>query len=94
MARYGDRQFDRLKALAAELIGLNVELIVTVGPGVLAARSVTTTVPIVAPVWGDFVAMGLAESLSHPGGNVTGSRFSLPSSRPSAWSSSSRFSRR
>jgi len=41
----------------------------------LAARSVTTTVPIVAPVWGDFVAFGLAESLSHPGGNVTGLTF-------------------
>jgi len=83
-ARYADRHFERCKALAAELVGLNVALIVTVGPGVLAARGVTTTVPIVVPTWADFVAMGFAESLAHPGGNVTGlTSFSeeLPSKR-------------
>src|SRR5579863_526683 len=48
-----------------KIAGLNVDLIFTIGPGVLAARSVTTTLPIVALVWGDFVAAGLAESLSH-----------------------------
>ena len=38
-ARYADRHFDRLKPLAAELVGLNVELIVTAGPGVLWRRT-------------------------------------------------------
>src|SRR5580704_12039642 len=70
-ARHADRQFDRLKPLAAQLVGLNVELIVTAGPGVLAARSVTTTVPIVMVAPADVVATGLAESLSHPGANLT-----------------------
>ena len=77
-ARYADRQFDRLKPLAAELVGLNVELIVTAGPGIYAARSVTTTVPIVMALAEDAVATGLAESLSHPGGNITGLTFFVP----------------
>jgi putative tryptophan/tyrosine transport system substrate-binding protein len=72
-ARYADGQLDRLKPLAAELVGLNVELIVTFGPGVYPARAVTTTVPIVVATSADLVAMGVAESLAHPGGNVTGS---------------------
>ena len=42
-ARYADRHFDRLKPLVAELVGLNVEAIVTMGPGVYAARGVTST---------------------------------------------------
>jgi len=71
--RYADRQFDRLKPLAAELIRLNVEVIVGSGPGIYAARALTTTVPIVMAIEStDVVADGLAESLSHPGGNVTG----------------------
>ena len=71
-ARYADGQKYRLQPLAAELVGLNVEVIVTAGPGVDAARAVTTIVPIVTAVSGDVVASGLAESLSHPQGNVTG----------------------
>jgi putative ABC transport system substrate-binding protein len=71
-ARYADGQIDRLKPLAAELVGLNVELILSTANGVTAAHAVTTTVPIVAITWGDLVAAGLAESLAHPGGNVTG----------------------
>jgi putative tryptophan/tyrosine transport system substrate-binding protein len=70
--RYAGEQFGRLEQSAAELVGLKVEVIVTAGPGVDAARVVTTTVPIVIAAYGDVVAMGLAESLSHPGGNVTG----------------------
>lgn len=77
-ARYADRHFDRLKPLAAELVGLNVEAIVTMGPGVYAARGVTTTVPIVMALAEDVVPMGLAESLSHPGGNITGLTFFVP----------------
>jgi putative tryptophan/tyrosine transport system substrate-binding protein len=77
-ARYADRQFDQLKPLVAELVGLNVELIVTAGPGVLAAHGVTTKVPIVMAAYADPVAMGIVESLSHPGGNVTGLTFFWP----------------
>jgi putative ABC transport system substrate-binding protein len=77
-ARYADGQADRLPALAAELIGLNVSLIVAGGPGVYTASRVTKTVPIVMGVAGDVVAMGLAASLSHPGGNVTGMAFFVP----------------
>ena len=77
-ARYANRQFDHLKPLAAELVALNVALIVTAGPGVYAARAVTTAVPIVMELQLDAVATGLAESLSHPGGNVTGFTFLVP----------------
>jgi putative tryptophan/tyrosine transport system substrate-binding protein len=57
---------------------LAVALILTAGPGVSAARSVTTSVPIVMDSQLDAVATGVAESLSHPGGNVTGFTFLLP----------------
>src|SRR5262249_55037335 len=57
----------RLQGLATELVGLNVDVIVTYATGVFAARS------DVIAVGGDIVCMGIATSLSHPGGNVTGS---------------------
>jgi putative ABC transport system substrate-binding protein len=65
---------DRLSALASELLALKVDVIVTWGAGVEAAHKATTTVPI-AVVTGDLVASGLADSLAHPGGNVTGQTF-------------------
>ena len=65
---------DRLSALASELVALKVDVIVTWGAGVKAAHKATTTVPI-AVVTGDLVASGLADSLAHPGGNVTGLTF-------------------
>jgi putative tryptophan/tyrosine transport system substrate-binding protein len=77
-ARYADRHFDRLEPLVAELVGLNVELIVTAGPGVLAAHRITTKVPIVMAAYSDPIAIGIVESLSHPGGNVTGLTFFWP----------------
>ena len=83
-ARYADRHYDRLEPLAAELVGLKVELIVAWGPGIRAARAVTAAVPIVMAVQADVVAQGLAESLSHPGGNLTGHsifRIEFPSKR-------------
>jgi putative ABC transport system substrate-binding protein len=71
-ARYGDRQFNRLQALAAELVGLNVDLIATVGPEALyATHAVTTTVPVVT-MFGAVVGSGLFRSLAHPEGHVTG----------------------
>jgi ABC-type uncharacterized transport system substrate-binding protein len=73
-----DQQEDRLAALAKELVDLKIDVLVTGGPGVYAAHRATKTVPIVAAVAGDLVAVGLADSLAHPGGNVTGEVFFFP----------------
>ena len=64
---------DRLPALAAELVGLNVDVIVTVDtPPTQAAKRATSTIPIVIAVAADPVGAGLVGSLGHPGGNTTG----------------------
>ena len=76
--RYADADLDRLPALAAELVGLNVDIIVTYSVGTVAARRVTATIPIVQTVGSDLVAAGFARSLARPGGNVTGSTFFQP----------------
>ena len=68
----------RLPGLAAELVELKVDLIVTYGPGVFAARRATRTIPIVMATAGDVVATGVVDSLAHPGGNVTGLTFFYP----------------
>lgn len=71
--RYAAGNPDRLPELAAELVGLPVDLIVVDGsPDARAARSVTDTIPIVTIVSGDPVGTGLVASLARPGGNVTG----------------------
>ena len=63
----------RLPALAAELVALNVDLVVTAGtPSVVAASRATRTIPIVMTTSGDPVGNGVAASLRRPGGNVTG----------------------
>jgi putative tryptophan/tyrosine transport system substrate-binding protein len=68
-----DGVVDRLPAMAAELVALNPTVIVSAPvPAVLAARKVTTTIPIVMANSADPVAFGLVQSLSSPGGNVTG----------------------
>jgi len=72
--RSAEGNYDRLPALAAELVNLNVDVIVAFGAkAVSAAQHATTTIPIVDPVMGDPVAAGLSSSLAHPGGNITGS---------------------
>jgi putative tryptophan/tyrosine transport system substrate-binding protein len=73
--RYAERKFDRLPALAAELVRLHVHIIVASGGTVTAqaAKSATSTVPIIMTGGGlDPVEAGLIESLARPGGNVTG----------------------
>ena len=71
--RWAERKLDRLPNLAAELVALKVDLIVTHGsPGSRSASQSTGTIPIVIAVIGDPVANGLVASLSRPGGNVTG----------------------
>lgn len=77
--RWGEDNFDRLPELAAELVRLNVDVLVTAGtPGTRAAKRATATIPIVMANVGDAVAMGLVDSLARPGGNITGSTFFQP----------------
>jgi putative ABC transport system substrate-binding protein len=76
--RFADGNQDRLPDLVTELIGLNVDVIVTSGGGVYAARRATATIPIVMAAAGDVVALGIAPSLAHPGGNLTGLTFFFP----------------
>jgi putative ABC transport system substrate-binding protein len=73
--RWAEGRYDRLRELAAELVKLNVNIIVTHStPGAQAAKEATSTIPIVA-VSGDPVAFGLVASLHRPGGNLTGVAF-------------------
>jgi putative ABC transport system substrate-binding protein len=74
--RWAEGKYDRLPALAAELVQLNPDVLVTHGSsGALAAKKTTSTVPIVITAVADMLALGLVESLSRPGGNVTGLSF-------------------
>ena len=70
--RYAEGKADRLPELAAELVSLRVDLIVTSGPALWAAKNATKTIPIVFTGVQDPVATGVVDSLAKPGGNVTG----------------------
>jgi putative tryptophan/tyrosine transport system substrate-binding protein len=71
--RYAEGKLDRLPALAAELVRLKVDIIVTAAPSVTqAAREATNTIPIVMTNEADPVGTGFVTSLARPGGNVTG----------------------
>jgi putative tryptophan/tyrosine transport system substrate-binding protein len=70
--RYAEGKRERLPALAKELVGLGVDIIVAAGPAISAAAKATNKIPIVAGSGADLIAMGLAASLARPGGNVTG----------------------
>jgi putative ABC transport system substrate-binding protein len=71
--RYSEGRDDRHAALAAELVRLQPDLIITAGtPAALAAKAATTTIPIVFLVVADPVGSGLVSSLAQPGGNMTG----------------------
>ena len=71
--RYAENKLDRLPALADELVRLKVDVLVTPGtPAAIAAKNATRTIPIVFFRVSDPVPLGLVDSLSRPGGNVTG----------------------
>jgi len=71
--RYADGKLDRLPDLAAELVRLQVDVIVTGGENAArAAQQATSTIPIVIGAAGDPVGAGLVASLARPGGNITG----------------------
>jgi putative ABC transport system substrate-binding protein len=76
--RWAEENYNRLPELAAELVRLKVDILVTYGtPGTLAAKRATTTIPIVMAYIGDALAVGVVASLSRPGGNITGSTYFL-----------------
>ena len=77
--RFAEGRLDRLPALAADLVGRRVSIIVTDYTSGLAAKAATSTVPIVFATGADPVEAGLVGSLNRPGGNVTGvSWFTAP----------------
>ncbi len=77
--RWAEGKDERLPDLAAELVRLKVDVIVTTATEpVLAAKRATSTIPIIFATVGDAVATGIVTSLPRPGGNVTGSTFFSP----------------
>src|SRR5262249_10912503 len=74
--RFSEGQYERLPALAAELVRLKVDVIVAAAAhNVVVAKQTTQTIPIVMTSGGDPTAIGLVASLARPGGNVTGLSF-------------------
>ena len=71
--RWAEGRYDRLPALMTEVVERSIDVLVTYStPAGIAAKSATSTIPIVDAVMSDPVRSGLAASLAHPGGNLTG----------------------
>ena len=83
--RSADGQLDRLPSLAAELVRLNVDVVVTAGPSATRpVKAATVTIPIVITNDNDPVANGFVASLARPGGNITGLSTLSPERRKAA----------
>jgi putative ABC transport system substrate-binding protein len=77
--RFAEGRQERLPELAAELVHLKVDVIVTFGTtAAVAAKRATSTIPIVLGVIGDPVRVGLVASMARPGGNITGNSLIAP----------------
>ena len=70
--RWAEGRAERATEIAAELVRLKVNVIVTYGSAAVAAKQATSTIPIVVAAHGDPVGIGLVASLARPGGNITG----------------------
>ena len=76
--RWAEGDSERFAELAASLVHLNVDVIVTAGGAVVPAKQATAAIPIIFAVASDPIGTGLVASLAHPGGNVTGLSVQAP----------------
>ena len=76
--RWAEGRFERFAEIAAEFVRLKVDVIVTAGPPVFAAKQATSVIPIVFATVADPLSTGLVASLSQPGGNITGLSLTSP----------------
>lgn len=82
LARYANGDSTRFPAILAELVALDVDVLVITPTAGQAAKAATRTIPIVLPSVGDPVREGLVASLAHPGGNITGQSANMADSEP------------
>jgi len=76
--RWAEGRFERFAEIAAEFVRLKVDVIVTAGPPVFAAKQATSVIPIVFATVADPLSTGLVASLAQPGGNITGLSLTSP----------------
>jgi putative ABC transport system substrate-binding protein len=82
LARYADGDSTRFPAILAELVALRVDILVVTPTAAHVAKTATSAIPIVIPSHSDPVKAGLAASLAHPGGNITGLSAALLDTEP------------